>query len=382
MSIIINENDVIKSIVNTNDGKLKSLDDLTSLGNRLFCIFIHLLLKNENCQKQKSSETLNWLKGFKAFKVSSTQFYRIISYFNETNYITEKSNQLKMIQKICNSNLPEEKKNGKADIPMVSKHEINGKADIPMVSKHEINEKIQSNCGLHTYLEMSKILGISKTNVTFRIKKNDIRFLKSVESCYFCKSDFQEKDELIEKLKSSCGTHSHQEMSKSLGISKSTLGYKMKRYAIKFVENNDCYFCKNKAPKCDSFSDISLSETKFSESPMHFSTPKAKRFKRSNPNIQKISFNELDSLNDSKNSSIFEGGNFQRRAKIDPIVNEIKNLAFNEETTFIQILSLIVQRYSNTTCLDFDDEKMKKIVNAIINVESGKDICDKKKIIK
>ena len=124
MSIIINENDVIKFIVNTNDGKLKSLDELTSLGNRLFCIFIHLLLKNENCQKQKSSETLNWLKGFKAFKVSSTQFYRIISYFNETNYITEKSNQLKMIQKICNSNLPEEKKIGKADIPMVSKHEI------------------------------------------------------------------------------------------------------------------------------------------------------------------------------------------------------------------------------------------------------------------
>ena len=111
-----NEDDIIKSIVNTNDGKLRSLDDLTSLGNRLFCIFIHLLLKNESCKKQKASETLKWLKEFEAFKLSPATFYRIISYFNETNYITEKNSQIKLINKICNSNLPEEKIDGKAHI--------------------------------------------------------------------------------------------------------------------------------------------------------------------------------------------------------------------------------------------------------------------------
>ena len=190
-----NEDDVIKFIVNTNDGKLRSLDDLTSLGNRLFCIFFHLLLKAENCKKQKASETLKWLKEFEAFKLSPATFYRIISYFNETNYITEKNSQIKLINNICNSNLPEEKSDGKAHIKMAS--------------KDEINEKIMSNCGAHTYREMSNALGISTTNVALRIKKNDIKFLKSVESCYFCKNKAQEnvsneKDKLIEKLKSSC----------------------------------------------------------------------------------------------------------------------------------------------------------------------------------
>ena len=136
-----NEDDIIKSIVNTNDGKLRSLDDLTSLGNRLFCIFIHLLLKNESCKKQKASETLKWLKEFEAFKLSHATFYRIISYFNETNYIIEKNSQMKMINKICNSNLLEEK--------------IDEKADIKMATKDENNEKIMSNCGVHTYGQCS-----------------------------------------------------------------------------------------------------------------------------------------------------------------------------------------------------------------------------------
>ena len=33
-------------------------------------------------------------------------------------------------------------------------------------------------------------------------------------------------------------------MSKYLGISKSTISYRDKKFAIKFVENSDCYFCK------------------------------------------------------------------------------------------------------------------------------------------
>ena len=45
------EDEIIKYIVNTEDQKLRSLDELTSLGKRLFCIFIHLLLKDENSKK-------------------------------------------------------------------------------------------------------------------------------------------------------------------------------------------------------------------------------------------------------------------------------------------------------------------------------------------
>ena len=51
---------VVKCIVNTENGKLKSLDDLTSFGRRLFCIFIHLLLKKS--RKQNHLETFLWLK--------------------------------------------------------------------------------------------------------------------------------------------------------------------------------------------------------------------------------------------------------------------------------------------------------------------------------
>ena len=49
MSDNITEDIIIKYIVNSEDGKLKSLDDLTSLGNRIFCIFIHSLLKKDDC---------------------------------------------------------------------------------------------------------------------------------------------------------------------------------------------------------------------------------------------------------------------------------------------------------------------------------------------
>ena len=84
------EDEIIKYIVNTEDQKLRSLDELTSLGKRLFCIFIHLLLKDENSKKQKSIDTFNWLKKFKAFKLGPATFYRAVSYFNETNYIMEK----------------------------------------------------------------------------------------------------------------------------------------------------------------------------------------------------------------------------------------------------------------------------------------------------
>ena len=86
-----------------------------------------------------------------------------------------------------------------------------------------------------------------------------------------------------------------------------------------------------------------------------------------------------DSLNGSNNSSIFEGSKHQRRAKIDPIISDIKALAMNEGTTFIKILSIIVKRYSNTNT-DFDSGKMKTILNAIIDVDLGKNISEKKRL--
>ena len=83
---------------------------------------------------------MKWLKEFEAFKLSHATFYRIISYFNETNYIIEKNSQMKMINKICNSNLLEEK--------------IDEKADIKMATKDENNEKIMSNCGVKKFYSL------------------------------------------------------------------------------------------------------------------------------------------------------------------------------------------------------------------------------------
>ena len=261
----IHEDHIIKCLVNTKDGKFRSLDELTTLGNRLFLICMHLLVKDH---EKKASDLLSWLKNFKAFKISPSTFYRIMAHYRVTNNITEQNDKNKMIK------ITVERKKTKSESKVIA----DGK-----------NNKLRSNCGIHSYQQMSNTLQISKSNIAYRVKKYDIKFSKNVHTCFFCNLGIRPKDEekveeresWIKNIKSGCGIHSHREMSLSLGISKSKFSYYVKNRKIKFEENSDCYFCKNipsdsktenpEASKpendehCDSLSEASLNETKTPE---------------------------------------------------------------------------------------------------------------------
>ena len=47
-----------------------------------------------------------------------------------------------------------------------------------------------------------------------------------------------------EAIKTSCGDHSYQQMADSLGISKSAVAHRLRKEGIKKVKNGDCYFCQ------------------------------------------------------------------------------------------------------------------------------------------
>ena len=253
------EDDVIKCIVNTKDGKLTTLEELTPLGNRLFCIFMHLLVKDHG---KKTSDLFSWLQQFKHFKLSGASFYRIVSHYKKTNCITEQSEPNKMIQ-IRNTPIPQK----------------GTRSNIFRPANDGINEKISSNCGAHSQVEMSNSLGLSRPCIGDRIKKHNLKFSNKVHGCYFCKLPSEvnkkptEKDKFMEKLKSVCAHHSIKQMAQLFGVKRTTLSYQINRLEINFENNsvNDCYLCKSKPGKteipvgtenCDSLRDSSLSESK------------------------------------------------------------------------------------------------------------------------
>ena len=258
MSDTILEDNVIKCIVNTKDGKLTTLEELTPLGNRLLCIFMHLLVKDHG---KKSSDLLSWLQQFKHFKLSSSTFYKIVSHYKKTNCITEQSEPNKMIQ--VKNALPQKGITSRMFGPL----------------NDGINEKISSNCGDHSQVEMSNSLGLSRCSVNHRIKKHNLKFSNKVHGCYFCKLPSEKnkkptaKDKLLEKLKSVCAHHSVTQMARLFGVNKRALQYQIRKLEINFENNsvNDCYLCKSKPGKteisvgtenCDSLRDSSLSESK------------------------------------------------------------------------------------------------------------------------
>ena len=57
--------------------------------------------------KTAGSDTLNWLQEFRKIKISSTTFYKIVLYYNDTNYIIDKRSQIGMIKTIFHSNKDE-----------------------------------------------------------------------------------------------------------------------------------------------------------------------------------------------------------------------------------------------------------------------------------
>ena len=189
-------------LVKTPDGKLTSLDQLTPIGKSVFCVFMHLLLKEGT--NHKANDTYNGLLRYKNFKISNSTFHKYLLYHNETNYIVERSGLVEKIQKTRELKIAAERQLLAGNNPPFTDEKL---------------EKLKTSCGKHSLICMANELETLKGNIWRIIKLHDLKFEEN-SNCYFCETqkpsiptpEISLSDAIIGKLGGECESYLDQEM--------------------------------------------------------------------------------------------------------------------------------------------------------------------------
>ena len=209
------KDNLLKLLTKNEDGVLNSLNDLSSLGKKVFYCFVHLLLgSSENTQHlnvyQKVLPTFHYLSENKNIDINRTSALNILSNFvtNGGSLIQSKEN----IQIINN----EENQSQAFDKENESNSDTEYKASL---------EYVKSQCGKHSMTEMAKILNLKRTTLYQRVKKHDIEITegnKDNTNCKFCHTPSQTTvkitDEMLDFVRSACPGHKITQMASILGV--------------------------------------------------------------------------------------------------------------------------------------------------------------------